>query len=133
MTRTEIDALKARVDLVEVIRGTGVELKPSGQSFVGRCPFHKDKKPSLSVSPGEQLWQCFSCKTGGDVLSYLSEHEKRGFTGALRHLQELVGESPEPNGKRRTNGKKPPKNGSPAALPGNLSRSELRIPRQADH
>ncbi len=125
MTRTEIDALKARVDLVEVIRSTGVDLKQSGQSFVGRCPFHKDKKPSLSVSPGEQLWQCFSCKTGGDVLSYLSEHEKRGFAGALRHLQELVGESPEPNGKPRVNGKKPHQNGTPASLSGKLSRADL--------
>ncbi len=120
MTRTEIDALKARVDLVEVIRTTGVELKQSGQGFVGRCPFHKDKKPSLSVSPGEQLWQCFSCKTGGDVLSYLSEHEKRGFAAALRHLQELAGDKPEP-----TNGKKRPGNGAPQELPGNLSRAEL--------
>ncbi len=120
MTRNEIDALKARVDLVEVIRSTGVDLKQSGQSFVGRCPFHKDKKPSLSVSPGEQLWQCFSCKTGGDVLSYLSEHEKRGFSAALRHLQELAGDKPEP-----TNGKKRPGNGAARELPGNLSRAEL--------
>ncbi len=120
MTRTEIDALKARVELVEVIRSTGVDLKQSGQSFVGRCPFHKDKKPSLSVSPGEQLWQCFSCKTGGDVLSYLSEHEKRGFSAALRHLQELVGDKPEP-----TNGKKRLGNGAARELPGNLSRAEL--------
>lgn len=116
--------MKARVDLVEVIRGSGVELKQSGQSFVGRCPFHKDKKPSLSVSPGEQLWQCFSCKTGGDVLSYLSEHEKRGFSGALRQLQELVSGRPEPEPGPRANGKKPAKNGATAGLPGNLSRAE---------
>ncbi len=125
MTRTEIDALKTRVDLVEVIRATGVELKQSGQSWVGRCPFHKDKKPSLSVSPSEQLWQCFSCQTGGDVLSFLSEHEKNGFQEALRHLQELAGDGPAPELKPRTNGKKGPRNGAPAALPGNLSRTDL--------
>ena len=54
--RSEIDELKSKVDLVELIRQSGVELAKSGKAFMGRCPFHDDSTASLAVTPGAKLW-----------------------------------------------------------------------------
>ncbi|MEW6277774.1 MAG: CHC2 zinc finger domain-containing protein [Candidatus Eremiobacterota bacterium] len=91
MHRDELDALKARVDLAGVFRTAGVELKRSGQSLVGRCPFHPDEKPSLSVTPEKGLWQCFGCQAGGDVLELLQRLENLEFPEAVKRVQELAG------------------------------------------
>lgn len=53
---SELDTLKAQVDLLALIRASGVELKKSGKNYLGRCPFHDDNKPSLSVNVNEKLW-----------------------------------------------------------------------------
>ena len=73
-TQAEIEAVKRSVDLVALIRSSGVELKKKGKDFVGLCPFHPDKSPSLVVSPEKGLWNCLgACKgnghpSGGDAL-----------------------------------------------------------------
>ena len=65
-TQAEIEAVKRSVDLVSRIRSSGVELKKKGKDFVGRCPFHEDKSPSLLVSAEKGLWNCLgACGTGG--------------------------------------------------------------------
>ncbi|MEW6281769.1 MAG: CHC2 zinc finger domain-containing protein [Candidatus Eremiobacterota bacterium] len=125
LSRAELDDLKARIDLAEVFRTAGVELKRSGQSLVGRCPFHPDEQPSLSVTPEKGLWQCFGCQAGGDVLELLQRLENLEFPEAVRRVQELAG---APELARR--GPKPASAG-PEALPGNLSRAEL-LGRVAD-
>jgi DNA primase len=57
-----INALKESVDLTAVIQSYGIDLKKSGTSYKGFCPFHEDtKSPSLSITPSENLWQCFGC------------------------------------------------------------------------
>jgi hypothetical protein len=63
-------AIKDKNDLVEVI-SQNVTLKKRGKSWTGRCPFHDDSTPSLSVSETKQLWHCFSCLKGGDVITWL--------------------------------------------------------------
>lgn len=88
--RREIDDLKARVDLAALIQGYGVELKPQGKSLVGRCPFHDDTTPSLSVTGS--LWQCFGCQAAGDVLSFLQHIEKVDFGGAVALLKSWDGQ-----------------------------------------
>ena len=66
-----IDTIKQSVDIAPFIRSCGIELKQSGKSYQGYCPFHEDSKsPSLSVTPCKQLWQCFGCGKGGDVIDF---------------------------------------------------------------
>lgn len=98
--RQEVDDLKAHVDLVELIRRSGLELKRKGKNWLCKCPFHDDQTASLSVQG--QLWNCFACEAGGDALSWLQLKEKLTFPDALARLRDLAGESlitsPEPVG-----------------------------------
>ena len=94
--RTELDQLKASVDLVALVRDSGVELKKSGKSYLGRCPFHDDDTPSLSVNQDERLWNCFGCSAGGDALAFLQLKEKLEFPQAVERLKQLT-RAPGPN------------------------------------
>ena len=87
--RAEIEDLKARVDLVELIRQSGVELTKSGKAFMGHCPFHDDSTASLAVTPGENLWNCFGCEAGGDAVEWIRLKEKLDFPQALARLKQL--------------------------------------------
>ena len=89
-----LEDLKARVDLVELIRQSGVELKKAGKNYLGLCPFHADSTPSLSVSPDKKLWNCLGCEAGGDALNFVQLKEKLDFPGAVGRLQALVGVAP---------------------------------------
>ncbi len=83
----EIDSLKDGVDLAEVIQSRGIVLKKSGRSYKGFCPFHEDQKtPSLSVTPSKNLWQCFGCGAGGDVIDFIRKHDGISFKEAVARL-----------------------------------------------
>lgn len=84
------DEIKARLDIVEIIRQY-MPLKASGGNFVGKCPFHNEKTPSLSVSPTKQVWHCFGCGRGGDLFSFIMEIENLNFSEALRLLAPRAG------------------------------------------
>lgn len=75
------------VDLI----GETVALKARGREFVGLCPFHDDKNPSLNVSPSKQIYKCFSCGAGGDVFSYVMGYHKMTFPEAIKHLADRAG------------------------------------------
>ncbi len=77
-------------DIVGLI-GEQIALKPQGREFVGLCPFHDDKKPSLHVSPVKQIYKCFSCGAGGDVFSFMMNYHKLTFPEALAHLAQRAG------------------------------------------
>ncbi len=77
-------------DIVEVI-SRFVPLKKQGKRFVALCPFHSEKAPSFSVSPDKQLYYCFGCQAGGNVISFLMAHEKMEFTEAVKYLADLAG------------------------------------------
>jgi len=91
ITRELIDEIKNRVDLAEMMQARGVELKTRGNKAQGRCPFHEDKTPSLSVDTARGLWHCFGCRAGGDVIQFVMQFDKVEFMPALRTLAERAG------------------------------------------
>ena len=72
-------------DIVDVISGY-VKLTRRGSSYFGLCPFHNEKSPSFSVSPGKQMYYCFGCGAGGNVFTFLMEYENFTFVEALKFL-----------------------------------------------
>jgi DNA primase len=81
------EEVKRAADIVEVI-GQFVQLRKSGQNYVGLCPFHSEKTPSFAVNPAKGIFHCFGCKKGGDVLTFWMEYHNVSFSQALRDLAE---------------------------------------------
>ena len=73
-----IDDIKNSNDIVDII-SQYVTLKRSGRNFFGLCPFHKEKTPSFSVSPDKQIFHCFGCGAGGNVIHFTSKIENVDF------------------------------------------------------
>ncbi|NES99187.1 MAG: DNA primase [Sphaerospermopsis sp. SIO1G2] len=73
-----IEEVKSRADIVEVVSDY-VVLKKRGKDFVGLCPFHNEKTPSFTVSPGKQIYYCFGCQAGGNAIKFIMELDKRNF------------------------------------------------------
>lgn len=80
-----IEQVRQASDIAQII-GEYVRLKKRGRSFDGLCPFHTEKTPSFKVNPDRQIYHCFGCGKGGNVFTFLMEHEKMTFTEAVRHL-----------------------------------------------
>ncbi|MEX0272331.1 DNA primase [Leptolyngbyaceae cyanobacterium UHCC 1019] len=80
-----IEQVKQRTDIVDVV-SEHVVLRKQGKDFVGLCPFHDDKSPSFSVSPGKQFYYCFSCGAGGNAIKFLMELGKRPFSDVVLSL-----------------------------------------------
>jgi DNA primase len=80
-----VEAVRDRTDIVDVV-SEHVVLKKQGKDFVGLCPFHDDKSPSFSVSPGKQFYYCFSCGAGGNAFKFLMELNKRPFAEVVLDL-----------------------------------------------
>ena len=80
-----IEAVKERADIVDVV-GEHVVLKKKGREFVGICPFHDDKSPSMTVSPAKQFYYCFSCGAGGNAIKFLMELQRGSFTDVVLEL-----------------------------------------------
>lgn len=85
-----IDDIRNSNDIVDVI-SQYVVLKRSGRNFFGLCPFHKEKSPSFSVSPDKQIFHCFGCGVGGNVIHFVSKIEALDFRQTLELLAERVG------------------------------------------
>ena len=86
--KQSINALLEQTDIVDVVSNY-VNLRASGSNFVGLCPFHDDKNPSMSVSPKLNIFHCFSCKMGGDALKFIMEYEKLNFPEAVERLASM--------------------------------------------
>jgi DNA primase len=82
-----IDELRARSDIVQIVSET-VRLKRSGNRYWGVCPFHNEKTASFSVSADQQLFYCFGCKAGGDVVKFVMDIERIGYMDALKYLSD---------------------------------------------
>ncbi len=82
--------IKDRLDIVDVI-SKYVILKKSGGNYWGCCPFHNEKTPSFSVSPAKQIYKCFGCGEGGDVLSFLMKINNQSFHEVVKEQAELLG------------------------------------------
>ena len=85
-----IEEVRAKTDIVELISGY-VKLQRRGSSYFGLCPFHNEKSPSFSVSPGKQMYYCFGCGAGGNVFTFLMEYENYSFQEALKLLADRAG------------------------------------------
>ena len=85
-----IEELKSRCDIANVI-STYVDLKHAGSNLLGLCPFHSEKTPSFSVSPSKQMFYCFGCHTGGDVITFVMNAEHLDYMGAVQKLAESCG------------------------------------------
>ena len=87
MSDNATQRIKEKIDLVEFLRGY-LELRPAGRNFKASCPFHKEKTPSLMISPERQIWRCFGCNEGGDIFKFLMKYENLEFYEALKILAE---------------------------------------------
>jgi DNA primase len=76
---------------VEEVIGDFVNLKRRGVNLIGLCPFHNEKTPSFTVSPGKNIFKCFGCGVAGDSVKFLMEHENFSFPEALRYLANKYG------------------------------------------
>ena len=85
-----IDEVVSRSDIVDIISGY-IKLKKNGSSYVGLCPFHNEKSPSFSVSPGKQLYHCFGCGVGGNVITFVMYYENYTFLEAVKYLADKAG------------------------------------------
>lgn len=89
--QTDIEQLKDRVDIVELI-GSYISLKPAGPgSFKGLCPFHGEKSPSFHVRSNPAFYHCFGCGVGGDAFKFVQEMDKIGFSEAIEKLAQRTG------------------------------------------
>ena len=85
-----IEEVRMKNDIVDVI-SSYVKLQKKGSSYFGLCPFHNEKSPSFSVSPSKQMYYCFGCGAGGNVLTFIMEYENYSFPEALKYLADRVG------------------------------------------
>jgi DNA primase len=85
-----IQQIQNRAEILDVV-GHFVKLKRRGTNYLGLCPFHNEKTPSFTVSPGKEIFKCFGCGKSGNLISFLMEHEKYGYPEALRWLANRYG------------------------------------------
>jgi DNA primase len=131
-----IEAIKQGVDLTAVIRSRGIELKRNGKGYVGRCPFHDDQNPSLSVNTEEKLWKCFGCGAGGDAIRFIELFDKVGFREAVEKLSgsaPAVGGAREPSGNGRETSKTEPLPATEHAPAGATTRQANAVALSARH
>ncbi len=86
----KIEEVKRRADIVDLV-SEYVTLKKGGKNFLGLCPFHKEKTPSFTVSRDKQIFYCFGCGEGGNVLTFLMKMSDMSFPEAVRHLAGKTG------------------------------------------
>ena len=96
-----IDDLKMQADILRVV-GESVQLRKSGATYKGLCPFHGEKTPSFHVNPDRGFFHCFGCGVGGDVFKFVELQEKLSFPEAVRSLAAKFGVTvPEPEESKR--------------------------------
>lgn len=90
ISRETKEEIRSRIDIVDLI-GSYVALKRGGGRYKGLCPFHKEKTPSFHVQPDRQMYYCFGCGKGGDIFSFLMDHDGMDFNTAIRMLADKAG------------------------------------------
>ena len=89
-TEEQIEEVRSKSDIVQII-GRYVNLKRTGSSYVGLCPFHSEKSPSFNVSSSRQMYKCFGCGVAGNVITFIMEYENYTFPEAMEFLAEQAG------------------------------------------
>jgi DNA primase len=85
-----IEQVRDAADIVEIV-SDHVTLTKRGKNYLGLCPFHEDRRPSLNVSQDKQIYKCFACGAGGNVFTFLMEMERVSFVEAVRKLADRAG------------------------------------------
>src|SRR6185503_713870 len=88
--QTFIEDLRRQADIVRIVQDY-VTLKKAGANWVAPCPFHKETKPSFSVSPAKEMFFCFGCHKGGSVFTFIMEIERVTFPEAIKLVAEKSG------------------------------------------
>jgi DNA primase catalytic core len=102
VSKEGIERLKSANELSAVVAEHGIEVKKKGRVLVARCPFHEEKTASFTITPSKGLYHCFGCGAAGDVIGFLTKHDKVSFGTALDtlarraglHLKTLMDERP---------------------------------------
>ena len=84
-----IQTIKKSVDLITLCQSRNIQLKKTGKNYLGKCPFHDDATASFTVNPKENLWHCFGCNTGGDVIRFVELLDRCTFREAVATLQQI--------------------------------------------
>jgi DNA primase len=90
-----ISRIQQANDIIDVI-GEHLALKRKGREMLGLCPFHEDHRPSFNVNPTKQIFKCFACGAGGDVIKFIQMRENLSFPQALQRLADRAGIKVEP-------------------------------------
>jgi len=90
LDHSQISRVQQANDIVDVI-SEHVKLTRKGREMVGLCPFHDDHKPSMNVNPDKQIFKCFACSAGGDVIKFVQMREGLTFMRAVERLAERAG------------------------------------------
>lgn len=85
-----IDEIRSANDIVDVI-SERIEVRKAGRNYKALCPFHREKSPSFNINPERQIYHCFGCGVGGNVISFVMEYDKVGFLDAVRDLASRAG------------------------------------------
>ena len=85
-----IERIRNAADIYDIV-AQYVDLKKRGRNYFGLCPFHSEKTPSFSVAPDKQIYHCFGCGAGGNVFSFIIEHQKISFIEAVQQLGHKYG------------------------------------------
>ncbi len=93
---TTLQLVRQRIDLVALINES-VKLTRRGRSWVGLCPFHKEKGPSFHVSPERGFYHCFGCHESGNAVTFVMKSEGLAFPEAVRKLADRLGIEVEEN------------------------------------
>jgi DNA primase len=105
MIEKELIDQARRTDVAALVRAKGIDLKKTGKSLMGLCPFHADSNPSLSINTKENYWKCFGCGEGGDAIHFVELFDQVEFTEAVARLSNGSGRLPKvpkkPAGKKR--------------------------------
>ena len=88
---TAKDDIRQAINIVDLVGKFIPELRRQGSNYVARCPWHDDSRPSLQVNPSRQIWKCWVCNIGGDIFSFVMQHEGVDFKGALKFLADMAG------------------------------------------
>lgn len=80
-----IDQVREQANIVQII-GEHVQLKKAGRNYLGLCPFHNERTPSFNVNAERGMFKCFGCGKGGNVITFLQEHQHLSFPDAVRQL-----------------------------------------------
>jgi DNA primase len=90
-----VDEVYSRANIVDIV-SSYLPLKQQGRNFIGLCPFHNEKTPSFSVNQENNVYHCFGCKAGGNVVQFVMEMERLSYPDALLHIAKQLNMSPPP-------------------------------------